>query len=61
MFLAVGILLVAAEILVIPGLGVAGFAGAVCLLAGLVGTFISGDIASPEVQGVVFVVATRAA
>ncbi|MHC4949278.1 MAG: NfeD family protein, partial [Planctomycetota bacterium] len=45
-----GLLLVAAELFVIPGLGVAGVLGVVCVFAGLVGTFISGDITSPQGQ-----------
>ncbi|MHC5112860.1 MAG: NfeD family protein [Planctomycetota bacterium] len=48
LLIVLGIGLIAAEILVIPGLGIAGISGAVCLLAGLVGTFVTGDIASPE-------------
>lgn len=47
-----GILLVLAEFFVIPGFGVAGVAGAACLLIGMIGTFVSGDVdmASPEGQ-----------
>jgi membrane-bound serine protease (ClpP class) len=46
----VGILLLAMEIFVIPGLGIAGIAGALCLLTGLVGTFVTGDITSAQGQ-----------
>ncbi len=45
-----GLLLVAAELFVIPGFGVAGISGAVCLLVGLVGTFVSGDLRTPTGQ-----------
>ncbi|MCP3902570.1 MAG: hypothetical protein GY715_02955 [Planctomycetes bacterium] len=48
LLIVLGIGLLAAEILVIPGLGIAGFTGAVCLLAGLVGTFVTGDIGTPQ-------------
>ena len=55
-----GLLLVAAELFVIPGFGVAGILGAVCLLVGLVGTFVSGDLRTPTGQSelVVGLVAT---
>lgn len=63
LLVGIGLILVALEIFVIPGTGVAGFAGAACLLVGLVGTFVSGDVASPQGQaelwtGVVTVVAS---
>jgi membrane-bound serine protease (ClpP class) len=45
-----GIVLVLAEILLLPGFGVAGVAGIVCLLVGVVGTFVSGDLRTPEGQ-----------
>jgi membrane-bound serine protease (ClpP class) len=41
-----GIALIAAEILVIPGTIVAGLCGAVLLLVGLVGSVVSGDLSS---------------
>jgi membrane-bound serine protease (ClpP class) len=50
LLIAAGIVLVAMEIFVIPGFGVAGVAGAACLLVGLVGTFVSGDLSTPEGQ-----------
>ena len=55
-----GLLLVAAELFVIPGFGVAGILGALCLLVGLVGTFVSGDLRTPTGQSelVVGLVAT---
>ena len=45
-----GLILVAVELFVIPGFGVAGVSGVVCLLVGLVGLFVSGDIRSPGGQ-----------
>ncbi|MHC4446636.1 MAG: NfeD family protein [Planctomycetota bacterium] len=45
-----GLVLIAAELFVIPGFGLPGLAGVVCLLVGLVGTFISGDINTPRGQ-----------
>ena len=45
-----GIALIAVEVLVIPGTGFTGFAGVVCLFAGMIGSFISGDLGSAEGQ-----------
>lgn len=50
LLIAVGVLLVVAEIFVIPGFGVAGISGIACLLVGIVGTFVSGDLRSPAGQ-----------
>ncbi|MHC5023220.1 MAG: NfeD family protein [Planctomycetota bacterium] len=50
LLIVVGLALVAAEIFLIPGLGVAGILGALCLLVGMVGTFVSGDIRTSEGQ-----------
>ena len=50
LLIALGIVLIAAELFVIPGVGVAGFAGAISLLAGLVGTFVSGSLGTPQGQ-----------
>ncbi len=60
MLIMLGLLLVAAELFVIPGFGVAGISGALCLLVGLVGTFVSGDVRTPTGQSelVVGLVAT---
>ncbi len=60
MLIMLGLLLVAAELFVIPGFGVAGILGALCLLVGLVGTFVSGDLRTPTGQSelVVGLVAT---
>jgi len=48
--IAAGFILVMAELFLIPGFGVAGVAGVACLLVGIVGTFVSGDIRSPQGQ-----------
>ncbi len=60
MLIMLGLLLVAAELFVIPGFGVAGISGALCLLVGLVGTFVTGDLRTPTGQSelVVGLVAT---
>ena len=50
MLIMLGLVLVAAELFVIPGFGVAGISGAVCLLVGMVGTFVTGDISTPTGQ-----------
>lgn len=50
LLIVVGILLVMAELLLIPGTGLAGVGGALCLLIGLVGIFVSGDISTTEGQ-----------
>jgi membrane-bound serine protease (ClpP class) len=42
----VGLALIATEILVIPGTGFTGFAGVALLFAGMVGSFVSGDLGS---------------
>lgn len=42
----VGLALVAIELFVLPGFGVAGVAGILCLFVGLVGTFVDGSIGS---------------
>ena len=45
-----GLGLFALELFVVPGFGLAGVAGAGCLLVGLVGTFVTADIHSPAGQ-----------
>lgn len=45
LLIVAGLALVMLELFVIPGLGIAGIAGALCVLVGLVGTFVSGDLA----------------
>ena len=46
----IGLACVAVEILVIPGTGFTGFLGVAFLFAGMVGSFISGDLQTPEGQ-----------
>lgn len=50
LLIGVGILLIGVELFIIPGFGVAGVVGAACLLVGLVGTFVSGDLRTPAGQ-----------
>ena len=50
LLIVVGLLLVAAEIFVIPGFGLPGIAGALCLMVGMVGTFVSGDVTTDQGQ-----------
>ena len=54
LFVLLGLTLIAVEIFVIPGTGFTGFAGVACLFAGMVGSFISGDLRSPEGQSQLF-------
>ena len=49
-----GLLLIGIEILVIPGMGVAGILGAVCLLVGLVGVFVTADYGTVEANNQIF-------
>ena len=53
-----GILLVAAEIFVIPGTGVAGIAGAICILVGLVASFTGTDPTSADERGALITAST---
>jgi len=48
LLIIVGVLLIVTEIFLVPGLGIPGVVGAVCLLAGLVGTFVTTDLSSAE-------------
>ena len=41
-----GLLLIAVELFILPGTGIAGVAGVICLLVGLIGTFVSDDVTS---------------
>jgi membrane-bound serine protease (ClpP class) len=50
LLIVVGIGLVGVELFILPGFGVAGIGGAVCLLVGMVGTFVSGDVSTPQGQ-----------
>jgi membrane-bound serine protease (ClpP class) len=45
-----GLALVLAEIFVVPGTGFVGIAGVLCLLGGLVATFVAGDITTDQGQ-----------
>ena len=45
-----GLVLIATELLVIPGTGFTGFVGIACLFVGMIGTFVSGDLRSVEGQ-----------
>jgi len=48
LFVLLGMTLVAVELFLMPGTLVAGISGAILMLAGLVGTFVSGDMNSGE-------------
>ncbi|MCH8822555.1 MAG: hypothetical protein IH984_03510 [Planctomycetes bacterium] len=50
LLMLIGFVLVVAEIFVIPGLGIAGIAGVICLLIGLVGMFVTGNVTAPTQQ-----------
>jgi membrane-bound ClpP family serine protease len=50
LLIVAGLVLIAVELFVIPGFGVAGVSGAACLLVGIVGTFVSGDLRTPAGQ-----------
>ena len=50
LFVLLGLVLIACEILVVPGTGVTGFAGVAFLFAGVLGSFVSGDLRSAEGQ-----------
>jgi len=54
MLIAVGLILVGAEFFLIPGFGVAGVAGALCLFVGLIGTFVTGDLRTAQGQDELF-------
>ncbi|MBM44091.1 MAG: hypothetical protein CMJ36_03635 [Phycisphaerae bacterium] len=49
-----GLLLIAVELFLVPGTLLVGAAGAVCMLIGLVGTFVSGDMTSTEALDGIF-------
>jgi len=49
-----GLLLIAVELFLVPGTLLIGAAGAVCMLIGLVGTFVSGDMTSTEALDGIF-------
>jgi len=50
LLILIGIGLIMLELLVIPGMGVAGVFGLLSLMVGLVGSFVTGDLGTPEGQ-----------
>ena len=46
LLVVIGLLLIAAELFLLPGMGFAGVAGVLCLLVGIVGTFVSDDLST---------------
>jgi membrane-bound serine protease (ClpP class) len=50
LLIVVGLALIALELFIVPGFGVAGVGGAGCVLVGLVGTFVSDDLSTPAGQ-----------
>lgn len=58
LLIVIGLGLVAVEILVLPGFGVAGVAGAICLLVGIIGVFTGGGIAAAGYNEILRAVAT---
>lgn len=44
LLIVVGLLLVVIELFLLPGMGIPGIIGVLCLLVGMVGTFITGDV-----------------
>jgi membrane-bound serine protease (ClpP class) len=46
LLVVVGVVLILLELFVIPGVGIAGIAGAICLLVGLVFSFVGGNVGS---------------
>jgi membrane-bound serine protease (ClpP class) len=50
LLIGVGLALIAVELVILPGFGVAGASGAGCVLVGLVGTFVSNDLSTPAGQ-----------
>jgi membrane-bound serine protease (ClpP class) len=50
LLIVVGLLLVAAEVFLLPGFGLPGIAGVICLLVGMVGTFVSDDLTTTSGQ-----------
>ncbi|MDZ4752890.1 MAG: NfeD family protein [Phycisphaerae bacterium] len=50
LLVVVGLGLIAVELFAVPGLGLVGIAGGLCLLIGLVFTFVRGDLRSAEAQ-----------
>ena len=50
LFVFLGLILIVCEVMVVPGTGFTGFMGVAFLLVGMVGSFVSGDLTTPEGQ-----------
>ena len=50
LFVLIGLLLIACEVMIVPGTGFTGFTGVAFLFAGMVGSFVSGDLSSVDGQ-----------
>ena len=50
LFVLLGLILIVCEVMVVPGTGFTGFTGIAFLLVGMVGSFVSGDLTTPEGQ-----------
>lgn len=50
LFILIGLLLIACEVMIVPGTGFTGFSGVAFLFAGMVGSFVSGDLSSVDGQ-----------
>lgn len=50
LFVLLGLILIVCEVIVVPGTGFTGFTGVAFLLVGMVGSFVSGDLTTPEGQ-----------
>lgn len=50
LLILIGGALIVVELFVVPGMGVIGVVGAICVLVGLVFTFVGGDLTSPQSQ-----------
>ncbi len=50
LFVFLGLILIVCEVTVVPGTGFTGFTGVAFLLVGMVGSFVSGDLTTPEGQ-----------
>ena len=48
LLILIGLALIAVELVVIPGVGIPGILGAICLLVGLVGVFVTADYGTPQ-------------
>ena len=50
LFVFLGLILIVCEVMIVPGTGFTGFMGVAFLLVGMVGSFVSGDLTTPEGQ-----------